>query len=76
VREQKKEEKVVEEEANLSKEENGWNKEMTAEELLEGSYDKDDVIPGYDEEWYSTQWSSGRKMLMTSTRKTLIILQE
>jgi hypothetical protein len=30
----------------LSKEENGWKKDLTAEELLESSYDEDNIIPG------------------------------
>jgi hypothetical protein len=32
--------------------ENRWNKDITAEKLLEGTYEEDGIIPVYDKEWY------------------------
>ncbi len=37
----------------------GWDKAVTAEDLQEGSYNEDDMIPGYDKEWYKKDKLAG-----------------
>jgi hypothetical protein len=49
-----KKEKEAKEEINTRKEKTDG---ITAEELLEGTYDEDGIIPGNEEEWYKkTDW--------------------
>jgi hypothetical protein len=43
-----KKEEEAKGEVNASKEENGWNKDETAKELLERSYGENNIISEYD----------------------------